>query len=75
MKMESEKAKRFKRVASNRVEKVLQSIQNLEKCSNKTNYEYTQAEVEKMIKAIKDELRILESSFRNSNKKNESFKF
>ncbi|QBA64228.1 hypothetical protein [Muriicola soli] len=60
------KKDRFKRVASRRVENILNDIQSLSKCSNKNNYEYTEADVNKMLKAIRDEIKILETLFKKN---------
>ena len=70
------KKDRFKRVASRRVENILNDIQSLSKCSNKNNYEYTEADVNKMLKAIKDEIKILETLFKKNLKDdNSTFNF
>lgn len=70
------KKDRFKRVASKRVENLLSGIRSLSNCSNTNNYEYTEEDVQKMIKAIKDELRTMETLYRkNLNKNINSFNF
>jgi hypothetical protein len=61
--MDNSKAERFKRVAAPRVQKVLDSLDNLAKCSNRNNYEYTEAEVGKMMRAIKAKVRNLEQRY------------
>ncbi len=71
-----QKKDRFKRVASRRVENILNDIQSLSKCSNKNNYEYTEADVNKMLKAIKDEIKVLETLFKKNLKDdNSTFNF
>ena len=56
--MESEKRKRFKRLAAQRTNKVLQKLQVLGNCSNRSSYEYDEADVQKIFaeidKAVKD---------------------
>jgi ribosomal protein L32 len=69
-----QKTERFKRVASKRVAKVLTAIKGLSKCANTGNYEYSQDEVAKMTKAIRDEFKIMESLFK-TNLKNDSDNF
>jgi len=59
----SMKAERFKRVAAPRVQRVLDSIDNLAKCSNRRNYEYDGEDVRRMLSAIKRRLRNLEHLF------------
>lgn len=65
-KYDNVKRARFKNVASKRVTKVLESIDSLTKCSNKNNYEYSDEDVNKMIKVIKEKLRIMETSYYNN---------
>lgn len=70
------KKERFKRVASKRVDKLLQGIRSLSKCSNINNYEYSEDDVQKMIKAIKEELKTMETLYKkNLNKNIDSFNF
>ncbi len=70
------KRNRFKTVASKRVQKVLDSIDALSKCSNKNNYEYSNEDINRMLKAIKEKVKILELSYTTSTKLNkETFQF
>ena len=70
------KRERFKNVAGRRVQKVLDDLESLAKCSNKSNYEYTEEEVRKMVKAITDKVAILKASFSaNSKSGKQSFEF
>lgn len=76
--MENSKLKkdRFKRVASKRVDKLLLGLRSLSKCSNINNYEYSEDDVQKMIKAIKDELKTMEILYKKNLKSNiDNFKF
>ncbi len=59
----SAKGDRFKRVAAPRVQRVLESIDNLSKCANRRNYEYSCEDVRKMISTIKRRVRTLEQLF------------
>ena len=65
--MDNTKAERFKRVAAPRVQRVLDSMDNLAKCSNRNNYEYTGDDVSKMLRAIKNTLKSLEQRFEEKN--------
>jgi len=65
--MESLKAERFRRVAGPRVQRVLDSLDNLAKCSVKNNYEYTSEEVSKMLRAIRGKVKNLEQRFGDQN--------
>ena len=57
MATEQEKAERFKRVAENRTNKIIDQIRLLGNCANRSNYEYTEADVKKIFNAIEIELR------------------
>ncbi|PCJ22511.1 MAG: hypothetical protein COA97_13360 [Flavobacteriales bacterium] len=70
------KKDRFKRVASKRVDNLLSGIRSLSNCSNTNNYEYTEEDVQKMIKAIKDELKTMETLYKkNLSKNTDTFNF
>ncbi len=60
------KKNRFKRVASRRVENILKGIRSLSKCSNVNNYEYNEEDLDKMVKAIKEEVKTMEISYKKN---------
>jgi hypothetical protein len=68
---------RFEVIASRRVDKVLSSMQSLQNCSNRYNYEYNAEDVKKMLSIIKISFDELKASFEKGIAKNnkESFKF
>ena len=73
------KRARFTEVAGSRVQMVIDKIENLSKCANRRNYEFTQADIDKMFKAIGEILKISKMKFEaelNSNGKGKKlFKF
>lgn len=69
------KRERFKNVASKRVQRVLDSVDSLSKCANRNNYEYSEDEISKMMKAIKEKIRLLELSFSKATNKTKTFEF
>ena len=74
--MDSEKRKRFIKVASRRVDKVCLAIISLENCSNTYNYKYTDDDVKKMNAVIKSKFDEMKLSFNKGlSKNNEKFKF
>ncbi|PIV97003.1 MAG: hypothetical protein COZ16_02695 [Flavobacteriaceae bacterium CG_4_10_14_3_um_filter_31_253] len=76
--MDNSKAKkdRFKRVASRRVDNILKGIRSLSKCSNTNNYEYNEEDLNKMTRAIRDELKIMETVYKkNLTKSTDTFNF
>lgn len=48
----SEKRIRFEKVASSRVQRVLDTLQLIQNCSNRNNYEYDAADVDRMFSEI-----------------------
>lgn len=70
------KRDRFKNVAGRRVQKILDNIDSLSKCANRSNYDYEEADVNKMMRVIRDKVKVLELSY-NSNTKStkNTFKF
>lgn len=72
----SEKRKRFKTVASRRVQRVLDSMDNLSKCSNKRNYDYTDEETKKMLRVINDKFTLLKAAYSaNTSTGKQTFEF
>lgn len=65
----------FKRIALNRVRRVLKDLEILGKCGNRANYEYTEVEVQKIFDAITSEVEAVRSRFdmRPSVKRSKSF--
>lgn len=75
-KANSIKRERFKTVASRRVQKVLDDLESLSKCANRSTYEYSEDEVRKMMKAINDKVALLKASFSaSSNSRKQTFEF
>ncbi len=64
------KRDRFKRVAEKRTKKILKMMELLGNCSNKNNYDYTEDDVNKIIKVIEEQLRILKFKYKESSKEN-----
>lgn len=70
---------RFEEVAGNRVQMVLDKLENLSKCANKRNYEFDKTDVDKMFRAINSEVKrvqnLFESELSSSSKEKKVFKF
>ena len=62
------KRDRFINVAGRRVQKVLDSLDSLSKCANRNNYDFNEEDISKMTKAIKEKVRLLESSYTSNTK-------
>ena len=63
MASEKEKMDRFKRVAENRTNKIIDQIRLLGNCANKYNYEYSDEDVKKIFSAIDSELKITKAKY------------
>ena len=63
----SVKRERFVNLAEKRVTKALKSIQLIGNLSNKSNYEYTTEDVQKIQKALNKALEDMRNKFNNSN--------
>ena len=57
------KRQRFESVGGSRVQMVLDKLNNLSKCANSRNYQYDQKDIDKMFKAINDEVRRTKMKF------------
>ena len=62
------KRERFVRLAEKRTENVLNGIRLLSNLANTSNYDYTEDDVSKIVKALKTALSDLEHSFSSANK-------
>lgn len=60
--MESKK-ERFKRIAENRTNKIINMIDLLGNCSNKNNYEYTEEDIKSIFNAIESSLKMSKMKF------------
>ena len=66
---------RFEKVAARRTQAVLNLFESLANCSNKSNYEYTDADVRKMFTAIESKTKNTKASFGNAINRKEKSKF
>lgn len=62
------KKENFKRIAENRTNKILDLISLLGNLSNKSHYNYTDEQVDRMFKAIEKALRTEKQKFFKNNK-------
>ncbi|WP_278850666.1 hypothetical protein [Thomasclavelia spiroformis] len=68
MATEIEKIERFKRVAENRTNKIIEQIRLLGNCSNRSNYEYKDEDVKKIFAAIESELKEAKQKYQKKEK-------
>ena len=54
---------RFKRIASKRTNDILEKIRILGNCANKSSYEYTEEEVNKIFSEIDKQLKLTKAKF------------
>ncbi len=57
------KSERFKRLAAKRTNEILEKIRIIGNCSNKSSYEYTEEEVNKIFSEIDKQLKLNKSKF------------
>lgn len=69
------KSELFIRLATKRVSSVLKTLRILGNCSNRSNYEYTNEQLESMFNTIHLALNNTEAKFTPSKKEQESFNF
>lgn len=67
------KRDRFKNVAGRRVQKVLDNLDSLAKCSNRGNYDYDEIDVSKMLRAIREKVRSLELAYTSNTRSSKKF--
>lgn len=63
MATEKDKIERFKRVAENRTNKIIDQIRLLGNCANRSNYEYTDDDIKKIFNAIDSELKATKQKY------------
>ena len=66
--MES-KRERFKRIAENRTNKIINMIDLLGNCANKNNYEYTDEDIKNIFNAIESSLKMSKMKFAEKQEK------
>jgi hypothetical protein len=66
---------RFETVAARRTQRILDFLDSLSNCSNKNNYEYTDADVKKMFSSIREKVKNTEAAFGNALNRSEKNKF
>lgn len=62
---ESSKRKRFTKVATNRVQKIINYLDLLQNCSNRNNYEYDEEDVNHMFDEINKAIRDAKAVYTN----------
>lgn len=64
-----DKHEKFRRLATQRGERILKDLRLLANLSNRKNYDYTDEEVRKLFNAIDDELKSAKYSFMRNKKR------
>lgn len=77
METKNSKRERFEKVASNRVQRILDTLALLQNCANRNNYDYSQEDVDQMFSEINKVLKDTKSAFVNEMNKatKQGFKF
>ena len=69
-----EKQTKFRELAEKRVNNAIKNIQLIGNLSNTSAYSYTEEEVKKIFKTLKEEISVAETKFKSKGKNN-NFKF
>ena len=69
----SDKNETFKRVATRRTNAVLKKLQVLANCANRSTYEYTEEEVNKIFAEIEKETKLARMKFQPAQNKRKEF--
>ncbi len=69
--MEDDRRQNFKRLAAARTNEVLRRIKILGNCSNRSHYDYTEEEVNKIFSEIEKKLREIKAKFTFSDRDKE----
>ena len=69
-----EKQVKFRELAEKRVNNAIKNIQLIGNLSNTSAYSYTEEEVKKIFKTLKEEISVAETKFKSKGKNN-NFKF
>lgn len=72
--VKSIKRERFVRIAERRVNKILDDLDNLGKCSNRINYEYSEEEVRKIFREIERKVKEIRLQFQGGVRNKGKFK-
>lgn len=75
MSAKSLRRQRFENVAARRTQKILEFLDSLSNCSNRSNYEYTDEDIRKMFSAIKEKVKNTEAAFGTAINRSEKNKF
>jgi hypothetical protein len=77
MSKKSTRRERFENVAARRTQRILEFLDSLSNCANKSNYEYSESDVKKMFKAIREATNRSEAAFDKhvSKEGNNTFRF
>lgn len=69
------KRERFIRIAAKRTQHVLERVRILGNCANRSVYEYSSDDVDKIFAAIEEELQDTRRRFKDRKKRTDEFKF
>ena len=75
MTKKSTRRERFENVAARRTQKILEFLDSLANCSNRSNYEFNEDDIKKIFSAIKDRVKTTEAAFDKELNRSEKIKF
>jgi len=70
----NKKKEAFKRLAEGRTKKAISSMNLITNLSNRSNYDYEEAEIKKIVDALREAVKLVESSFQKPLSKKRNFR-
>lgn len=67
--MEESKRRRFKRLATRRANEILYRLKVLSNCSNRSFYDYTEEDINKIFSAIEEQVKYVKAKFKSPKKR------
>lgn len=68
------KREKFVRIVENRTNKIINMLRLLGNCSNKSNYDYSEADVKKVFDALEKELKVTKMKYMTVGSEDDKFK-
>lgn len=73
-KQQENKKEKFKRIAENRTNKIIDMLRLLGNCSNTNNYDFEKEDIDRIMNALERELKGVKNKFENALTENTTFK-
>lgn len=68
------KRERFVRIAENRTNKIIDMLRLLGNCANKSNYDYSEEDINKIFSTLEKELKVAKMKYLSTGSEDDKFK-